>query len=69
MIDKRHQGKGYGKQALELVIEFVRQKPDAKQLLLSYVSTEGSAAPFCAKYGFTETGEVEDGEVVMQLIL
>ncbi|MEH6587072.1 MAG: GNAT family N-acetyltransferase [Halioglobus sp.] len=27
MIDKQHQGHGYGRQALELVIEFVRRQP------------------------------------------
>ncbi|MFK8047053.1 MAG: GNAT family N-acetyltransferase [Halioglobus sp.] len=69
MIDKRHQGKGYGNQALKLVIEFVRQQPNATQLLLSYVPADGSAAAFYAKLGFVETGEVEDGENIMKLDL
>jgi len=69
MIDQNQQGKGYGRQALELVIEFVRQQPSATQLLLSYVPADGSAAPFYTKLGFVETGEVEDGENIMKLEL
>jgi diamine N-acetyltransferase len=69
MIDKQHQGLGYGRRALELVIESVRQLPNAKQLLLSYVPAEGSPAPFYKKLGFIETGEVEDGENIMKLDL
>lgn len=69
MIDKMHQGRGYGSRALELVIESVREQPDATQLLLSYVPGEGSPAPFYKKLGFIETGEVDDGENIMKLDL
>ena len=69
MIDKMHQGRGYGSKALELVIESVREQPDATQLLLSYVPGEGSPAPFYKKLGFIETGEVDDGENIMKLDL
>lgn len=69
MIGKQHQGNGYGRKALELVIAFVRQQPNAKQFLLSYVPTEGSPGPFYSKLGFVETGEVEHGEHIMSLKL
>ncbi|MCB0192250.1 MAG: GNAT family N-acetyltransferase [Anaerolineae bacterium] len=69
MIDKSHQGKGYGRQALLKVIDHVRGLPDAKELFLSYVPKEGSPLPFYRKLGFEETGEWDEGEKIMKLIL
>ncbi len=67
MIDQRFQGKGYGEQALELVIDYVRSLPDAKEFSLSYVPAEGGPEPFYRKFGFVETGEWDDDEKVMCL--
>lgn len=67
MIDAQHQGKGYGRNALQLIIEFVRNKTQAKELHLSYVPADGSAGPFYERLGFVETGKVEEGENVMKL--
>lgn len=70
MIDKNHQKKGYGKAAVQQIIDFVKTKPNAQKLLLSFVPKEGSPKIFYEKHGFTETGKVdEDGEVEMELIL
>lgn len=69
MIDARYQGHGYGRQALELVIERMRNLPNAQEMLLSYVPAEGSPQPFYEKLGFVDTGEVDDGENVMRLAL
>ena len=69
MIDANHQGKGYGRQAMNLVIERVRTLPGARELLLSVVPGEGSPAPFYESLGFAFTGEVHHGEHVMSLVL
>lgn len=69
MIDARYQGLGFGRQALLLLIEHVRTRPDAKELLLSYVPAEGGPELFYAGLGFVNTGEVHDGENVMRLTL
>ena len=69
MIDHRQQGLGYGRRALELVIEHVRTLPDARSLELSYSPGPGEPAPFYRGLGFEETGEVEDGERIMRLML
>ncbi len=69
MVDAKHQGKGYGFQAMQLTIEHARQLPKAKELYISYVPDEGNAAPLYRKCGFVETGEVEHGEIVMKLDL
>jgi len=67
MIADEQQGKGYGKAAVQLVIEHVKTLPKATELYLSYVpKVEGSAEAFYEKLGFTKTGKVdEDGEVEM----
>ena len=69
MVDKEHQGKGYGREAMLQVIEHVRGLPDAKELYLSYVPGDGNPAPFYRKLGFKETGEWDDDEKVMKLTL
>jgi diamine N-acetyltransferase len=69
MIDARYQGLDFGRRALQLVIEHVREQPDATELLLSYVPAEGSPEPFYTTLGFVNTGEVHDGENVMKLLL
>jgi diamine N-acetyltransferase len=69
MIDKDHQGKGYGRQAMELVVNHVRGLPGAKGLLLSYVPGKGNPARFYKKLGFEDTGEWDEGEKIMKLPL
>ncbi len=69
MIDGRYQRLGFGRQALNLLIDHVRTRPGARELLLSYVPDEGSPEPFYASLGFANTGEVHDGENVMRLVL
>jgi diamine N-acetyltransferase len=69
MIDARYQGSGFGRRALELLIEHVRTRPNATELTLSYVPADGSPQPFYAGLGFIDTGEIHDGENVMRLTL
>lgn len=69
MVDKDHQGKGYGSKAMELVIEHVKTLPGAVELLTSYVPGDGNPSPFYSKLGFVETGKIEDGEKVLKLRL
>lgn len=69
MIAADDQGKGYGRRALDLVVEHVRGLPGASALLSSYVPGEDGPRDFYLRYGFAETGEVEDGEHVITLPL
>ncbi len=66
MVDHRYQKLGYGARALNRVIEYVRQRPGAHELLTSVVPGEGSPGPFYEKLGFVYTGEMEDAERVMR---
>ncbi len=70
MIDKNHQGKGLGKAATDKIIEFFKTETNATKIVLSYVpKDQNDAGGFYKKLGFNETGEIDDGEVVMELIL
>jgi len=70
MIDQNHQQKGYGKAAVKQVIDFVKTKPNAQKLMLSFVPEEGGPKVFYEKLGFAENGKVHDnGEVEMELVL
>ncbi|MGB1205651.1 MAG: GNAT family N-acetyltransferase [Chitinophagales bacterium] len=67
MIDKNHQGKGYGKASMDLIKKVIKEKvPDIKEIYLSYVPKEkGGADEFYKKVGFEDTGKISDGEKVM----
>ena len=69
MIAAEHQGKGYGRQALHLLIAHVRTRPNATELLVSYEPGVGSPRDFYYKLGFQETGQELEGEIVLRLPL
>lgn len=69
MIDARQQGKGYGRRAIRQLIDYVKTRPGATELLVSYVPGEGCPRDFYLKLGFQDTGRVEEGEVVLRLPL
>ncbi len=69
MIDAGHQRRGYGAAAMRLVIERARALDGVDRVVLSHAERAGNAGPFYARLGFTPTGEVEDGEVVLALSL
>ena len=64
MIDKKHQGKGFGKQAMLKIIEFLRSFPQGKAdaISVSYWMTNEAARKLYASVGFVETGDIWDGE-------
>ena len=69
MVDGRFQGNGYGRRAIQLLIDYLHTRPNANALLTSYVPGEGSPQGFYSKLGFTETGVVHGIEKEMRLDL
>lgn len=69
MIAGPHQRKGYGRRAIEQLVDYVRTRPDATELKASYVPIDGGPKAFYHKLGFQETGEVMHGEHVIRLPL
>lgn len=69
LIDLGHQGKGYGREVVEQIVEMVRDQ-GGTELLTSHVPGEGGPAGFYAKLGFVPTGELDpDGELILRRVL
>ena len=70
MIDRRYQGVGFGRKALELVVEHARTRPGIASLETSYVVGPHGPVAFYLSFGFRHTGETKpNGEVVIALEL
>ena len=71
MIDAAQQGKGYGKAALGLALDYIRSFPcgPAKLCWLSYEPENTAAAALYHAFGFAENGEYDGDEVVAVLTL
>lgn len=64
MIDEKHQGKGYGRLALKQVIDRVRSLEVFEEIRTSFVPTKNGAGGFYEKFGFIETGKLEDSNEI-----
>jgi diamine N-acetyltransferase len=69
LIDGRHQGRGYGRAALDRLVEYLRTRPGADTLVTSVVPGEGSPLGFYLRYGFVATGQMYGHEQVLTLRL
>lgn len=69
MIDRKHQGKGYGRAALGKALDEIKAIPDVKKITISYMPENPVAKPFYASFGFVEVARDEDGEVIAELDL
>ena len=69
MVDAAHQGRGYGRRAIALLVGYVRTRPAARELLVSYHPGPHSPREFYLKQGFRDTGRIEEDEVVLSLPL
>jgi diamine N-acetyltransferase len=69
LIDRHHQGRGYGRAALDCLVEYLRTRPGADVLVASVVPGRRTPLGFYLRYGFEPTGGMFDGEQVIQLRL
>ena len=68
MIDRRFQGKGYGTEAMHLLIKRIRDNGYPRVLLLSHLKSNEDAGRFYSKLGFSYTGnELGAGDLEMSL--
>jgi diamine N-acetyltransferase len=69
LIDERHQGRGYGRDAVKLIADIARGY-GAAQLLTSCVLAQDGPEPFYRRIGFTPTGDLDvNGEIILALRL
>ena len=69
LIDERYQRQGFGTATLDLIVEYFRGRPGVEVLSTSAGQGDGSPVTFYERYGFENTGEVLDDEVVLRLRL
>jgi diamine N-acetyltransferase len=69
MIDVRYQKLGFGKKAMDLLLEYVRTRPGAKEMTLSCHPGEDGPEPFYRRYGFVLTGRMLGDEAEMRIDL
>lgn len=71
MIDASAQGNGYGKAALKLVLDYIRQKPfgDSNRVALTCHKNNTNALALYTQMGFELTGAEDEDEVELALTI
>ena len=71
MIDQAWQNRGYGKQAVQLALDFIKSMPcgKAEYCWLSYEPENEAARQLYQSFGFVETGEMDGDERIAVLRL
>ena len=71
MIDRREQGRGYGRAAMERALEYIRRKPfgDSDRVLLTCSPENKPALKLYRSMGFAETGRRDEDEIELALTL
>jgi len=69
MIDRKHQGKGYGCTAMSKALEDIRAIPKVNSISIRYMPENLVAKPFYAIFGFVEVRRDHDDEVIAVLKL
>ena len=66
LIDKKYQGKGFGRQTLDAAMALIRTYPFGKadKVWLSYEPENVRAREIYRKYGFVENGEMCGNEII-----
>ena len=67
MVDKNHQGKGYGKAAMALLLERIQADKTRSKVFLGVHRESEAAVRLYQSVGFAFTGEVFSGESIMRL--
>lgn len=68
MVDKNHQGKGYGRRAMELIIDKIKEDKDHNILFISFEPENLAAKKLYESMGFVEAGKFVGDEVVYKLV-
>jgi diamine N-acetyltransferase len=67
MIDEKYQKNGFGKKALEIIIEKIKEDKTHNRIKISTNPENMIAINLYKKFGFNETGELHDDEALMIL--
>lgn len=66
MIAEQYQGKGYGKEALQLWISMIKNENKYDSIILCYIEGDKIAENLYLNMGFYHTGDVDEDEILME---
>lgn len=69
MVDRAYQGNGYGRAAMQQVIDLFKGNPDCAEIYTSIHPENERAKALYVSLGFALTGEMDDGEAVLRMSL
>ena len=69
VIAQPHHGMGFGRRAIDRLVEYVKIRPCATELGVSCGQGEGSPEGFYLHYGFKHNGEKHGNEIGLSLQL
>ena len=75
MIDKNHQGRGYGKASMKMLIQMLKEKGECPEVRTSYVEENVVVEKLYLSFGFRKDGQInehherveEGGEILLRL--
>lgn len=67
MIDHQSQGKGYGRKAIELILNEIKQLDGCESIYLSTEPDNETAIKLYESLGFQKTGKINEGEAEFML--
>ncbi len=67
MIDTKHQSKGYGRKAMELLINRIKEDKEHHVIYLSFEPENELAKSLYESMGFIPDGRIVEGEIVYKL--
>ncbi len=67
MIAEKHQRNGYGREAMQQVIDEFKRNPACKEIQTAVVPENVAAAALYRSLGFEPTGELDEGEAVLRM--
>ena len=69
MIDKDNQGKGFGKESLKLILDYIKTFPygEVESVYASWHPDNKASEKMCLSNGFVVVGKDEDGAVISRL--
>lgn len=71
MLDKKYQHKGYGQAAMEKCLSYIKTKPfgPSSKVVLTCNKDNVGALHLYDKFGFSETGNMDDDEIELALMM
>lgn len=68
-IDQRYQGRGFGLQAAEMILELMKEDGKFDKVVLCYIEGDAAAKNLYEKLGFYRNGQVWEDEIGMEKML